>query len=185
MSLPDAFRELCAVCRPRPDLSDGGMEAAASRLFKALGEYPQDVALWALDAWPRHSDWFPTEHELRVFCERRMGEVARDEAAKNDPGQGRFLEPIGKTAYFAQRARAVMGEPWCKSWLAGGINCMFSQNIIFTTATGADRIQSECWGLLQESGVSVVVHKDAGAMLAKYCDRNQLTFEPRRKRNAA
>lgn len=175
--------ELTQVTRPRPGQDEAGIEAGVRRLFAALKEYSEDVALWALDAWPRHSEWFPTEHELRVFCDRRMCEIAREEAAKRGEAKGgRFLEPVGKTAYFASRAFVVMGEPWCKSWLAGGITCMFSNDTIYTTSIGCERINRDCDLLLREAGVRVIESKDASKMLADYCDRNQLSFEPKRRR---
>lgn len=89
---------------------------------------------------------------------------------------------MAAVAYFANRCRTVMGEPWCKSWLAGGITCMFSADTVYTTKVGAERIQRECWALLQESGVNVIAHPDASAMLAQYCDRRELQFEPKRVR---
>ena len=37
-----------------------------------LSEIPGDIALWALQKWPRKSKWFPTWNELYSLCEEPM-----------------------------------------------------------------------------------------------------------------
>lgn len=173
-AIAHALAELTQVTRPRPGQDEAGIEAGVRRLIAALKEFPDDVALWALDYWPRQSEWFPTEHELRAVCDLRVSSLARAEAAKGGERSGRFLEPSGKTAYFVHRAREVHGEPFCKSWLAGGITCSFSNDTVYTTSVGADRLRKQCWAELQEAGVNVIESKDASKMLADYCDRHDL-----------
>lgn len=182
MSLPDAFRELCAVCRPRPDLNDGGMEAAASRLFKALNEYPETVAMTALDMWPRRSEWFPTEKELRDLCEEIASQAAIEAAARGSVGGGLYNYPVGNTVPFVREVTKLRGEDYAKSWLAGGITCLFSANTIHTTRIGEERLNRDFGLLAQHMGIEIERDDTCSKMLAAYCDQNNLRFEQRKVR---
>lgn len=170
MSLPEAFRELCAVCRPRPDLADGGMEAAASRLFKALNEYPEHVALTALDVWPRRSEWFPTEKELRDLCEEIASQSALEAAARGSVGGGLYKHPVGNTVAFVSEVRKLRGDDYAKSWLAGGITCLFTANTIRTTRIGEERLNRDFGALAQHMGIKIARDDECSKMLAAYCD---------------
>lgn len=183
--LAQAFKELCAVCRPRPDQDEAVLMAAASRLWKVLGEYPEPVALAALDLWPRRSEWFPTERELRDLLEELASKAAIDAAARGRIADGRYLEPVGKTHVFVERVRKLRGDDYCKSWLAGGITCLFSADTVFTTGIGVERLNRDVRAIIDATGVTVRRSATASRMLADYCDKRELKFDPgggRRKR---
>lgn len=182
-TLTQAFRELCGVTRARPDQSEAGIAAMAERLFKVLGEYPEPVALTALDIWPRRSEWFPTEKELRDLLEEIAANAAREAAARGKVGGGRYNSPVGNTVRFVERVREIRGADYVKSWLAGGVTAQFSANHVYTTGIGYDRLTKDCHGIAEACGVLIYRDPDVSKMLADYCDRNGLKFdEPKRRR---
>jgi len=180
--LADAFKELCAVCRVRPDLAAGGIEAAGRRLWRVLGEYPEAIAFAALDQWPRQSEWFPAEKELRALLEELASAAAIDAAQRGDAPEGRYLYPIGHTAALVERAKRIYGEDYCKSWLAGGITCIFTENRIFTIAHGVDRLTHDLGAAMKEMGVEVYASVSASRMLAQHCEARGLVFETKKGR---
>jgi hypothetical protein len=180
--LAEAFKELCAVSRVRPDLAAGSIEDAARRLWRVLGEYPEAVALTALDVWPRRSEWFPAEKELRGLLEEIASNAAREAQARGAVGGGKYRQPVGNTVGFVEEVRRLRGADYCKSWLAGGITCLFSANIVYTTSIGADRLDKDVGALAAQLGVKIVRDKECSEMLARYCDERQLSFEPKGRR---
>ena len=142
-NLSDAFKELCAVSRVRPDLAAGSIEDAARRLWKVLGEYPAPVAMAALDIWPRRSEWFPAEKELRDLLEEVAAEAAKEAVAREHVGGGRYNSPVGNTVLFVDRVRTLRGDAYVKSWLAGGITAQFTCNHVYLTGVGFDRLTKE------------------------------------------
>jgi len=180
--LADAFRALSQVTRPRPDQSEGGIEAGARRLFATLSEYPEAVALRALDAWPRQSEWFPTEFELRGLCATLAADAAREEAASSYVGGGRYNKPDGIVMQFVERVRTARGEGYVKSWLAGGVTCQFGHNRIYTTGIGAERLLKDFGPLAYDLSVAVIADVGCMRMLAEYCDGRDLQFDTKRAR---
>lgn len=180
--LTDAFKELCGVTRVRPEQAESGVEAMTRRVFKVLGEFPEPVALTALDLWPRRSEWFPTEKELRDLLEEVSAEAEREAMARGKTDGGLYRQPVGTTMQFVERVRAVRGEGYCKSWLAGGITCFFSNTRIFTTRIGVERLSRDFGALAEEMGVEIRYSEDAAAALRRYCDDRGLVFEAPAKR---
>jgi hypothetical protein len=180
--LAEAFKELCAVCRVRPDLAAGGIEDAGRRLWRVLGEYPEAVALEALDQWPRQSDWFPTEKELRGLLDQLASAAAIEAAQRGEAPDGSYLYPVGRTLAFVERAKRLYGEDYCKSWLAGGITCIFTDDKIFTTGVGFERLHHDLGAAAREAGVEIFSSAAASAMLAQHCDTRGLKFEPKKGR---
>ena len=180
--LTDAFEELTQVCRIRPGQFEGDIAALARRVFKALGEYPEPVALTALDMWPRQSEWFPTEKELRDLLDAIKAESEREAAARGIGREGTYHSPTGASADFVDRVRRVHGGDYVKSWMAGGINCLFADKNIYVTSSAFDRLHRDCAFIAQAAGVTIVRSKQAEAMLAKYCDDREITFEQKRVR---
>jgi len=180
VKLSEAFRQLCAVVRPRADMA-ANMEAAAARLYIVLSEYPEAVALKALDQWPRKSEWFPTEFELRGLCEEIANDNAREEAQASEAyvGGGRYNRPDGMVFQFVERVRGMRGDGYCKSWLAGGITCQFGHNRIYTTGLGERKLHEDFGDLARELGVAIIAEKAMSEMLARYCDERGLEFKPR------
>lgn len=181
-NLGEGFADLCAVCRPRPDMTDENMTAAARRIHSVLREFPEPVALTALDLWPRRSEWFPTEFELRALLEEIASNAAREAQARGSLGDGRYKQPVGNTVAFVDEVRRLRGADYCKSWLAGGITCLFSANVVYTTGIGFDRLSRDVGGLAEQMGVRIVRDKECSDMLAAYCNDRGLTFEPKQRR---
>lgn len=181
MSKADAFNEMCAVCRPRPDQDEGMLEAAARRLWSVLGEYPEPVAIAAMNDWPRTSEWFPTEKELRGLLDTlrlKMGKTSSD-----GTGKGRSQHPVGMTKQFWERVADVRGEAYAMSWLRGGVTAEFTTNNVFVNQVGHDRLWRDCEELIRETGVAIVPDKDVERLLTDYIERNKIgQFEPKRRR---
>lgn len=180
-ALSDAFNEMCGVCRPRPDQDEGMMEAAARRLWRVLGEYPERVALKALDEWPRQSEWFPTEKELRDALDRLRLKFG---AAKgNGTGKGRSQIPVGITKQFWERVCDVRGEAYAMSWLRPGVTAEFSTNNIYVNEVGHDRLWRDCESIIREFGVAIVIDNDVAKLLVQYMKDNNISeYEPKRRR---
>lgn len=180
--LGEAFRELCAVVRPRAEMA-AHMEAMASRLYRVLGEYPEPVVLAALDLWPRRSEWFPTEKELRDLLDEVKSEARQSAVERGHVGGGRFNDPVGNTVTFYERVRDVRGDGYVKSWLRGGVTCQFANAKIYTTRIGEERLSKDVGAIAEQCGVEIIYDPDVSKMLADYCDRHELKFdEPRRRR---
>lgn len=180
--LTDAFEELTQVCRIRPGQFEGDIAALARRVFKALGEYPEPIALTALDMWPRQSEWFPTEKELRDLLEEIQSEAEREAAARGQATDGTYHGPVGNTALFVEKVQAERGADYVKSWLAGGINCLFTTSTIYTTNIGVERLSKDCAALIKLCGVKIRHSPACSKSLAAYCEKHSLTYEPKRSR---
>lgn len=180
--LSEAFKELCAVSRVRPDLAAGSIEDAARRLWRVLGEYPEAVALKAMDQWPRRSEWFPAEKELRELLREIDGDEAYKRASEGDTTEGVYLSPIGNTHLFVERVRQICGADFVRSWLAGGVNCKFSLNTIYTTGVGADRLSAEFSDMAEQLGVTIKENEVCTRMLADYVDSRGIETEKKRGR---
>lgn len=179
--LADAFRQLIAVVRPRPDMDEGGAAAASRRLFSVLNEYDEDVALKALDEWPRNSEWFPTEKELRDLLD--YVKLNSDKAAGEKDSRGRSDKPYGLTARFWEAVARVKGEAYARSWLRGGVTCMFTDRYVYVNQVGHDRLWRDLSNLIQEHGVAIVVDDDIAKLLVDYIEREKIgKYEPKRRR---
>lgn len=181
--LADAFKELCAVCRVRPDLAAGSIEDAARRMWRVLGEYPEPVAITALDVWPRRSEWFPSERELRDLLEEIASNAAREAESRGSTGSGLYKHPVGNTVAFVREVERIRGVDYCKSWLAGGITCLFTANQVRTTGVGEDRLRRDVGDLAKLMAIEILEDTDCSQMLRDYCDRNELKFEQKRGRS--
>lgn len=180
-ALTDAFEELCSVCRPRPDQDEGMMEAGARRLWKTLGEYPERVALAGLDSWPKQSEWFPTEKELRNLLDTLKLKMGRTDG--KGTGKGRSQEPVGMTFQFWQRIADVRGEAYAMSWLRPGVTAEFTTNNVYVNQVGHDRLWRDCEDLIRECGVAIVIDNDVARLLVDYMERNGIgQYEPKRRR---
>jgi hypothetical protein len=179
-ALANAFNELCAVCRPRPDQDEEIMQAGARRLWKVLTEYREEVAIQALDAWPKHSEWFPTEKELRSLLDR----LKLDAATTGDTTRpDRFARPVGRTKNFFDRVSEVRGKAYANSWLRGGVTAEFSANYVFVTEPGHDRLWRDCENLIRETGVAIVIDPEVGQLIIDYMEKTGIgAYEQKRRR---
>lgn len=178
--LAEAFRELTQVCRVRPGAIEADIAAMARRLFRVMGEYPEAVALAAMDEWPRRSAFFPTEHEIRGLLEEIAGALAR----RVDPGNlqdGTYSSPVGATAEFARRVHAAHGAAYVDSWLIGGLNCLFSHDTIYTTAVGRQHLLQECGGIAGDCGVKIIQTEQMRERLREYARERGWDEGKRRK----
>lgn len=179
--LADAFSQLVAVVRPRPDMDENGAVAASRRLFSVLNEYDEQVALAALDEWPRHSEWFPTERELRDVLGRMAMSMNRHGDAVTE--KGRHHKPVGRTEYFWKRVAASKGEAYAQSWLWGGVTAEFNDRYVFVNQVGHDRLWRDCEDIIRECGVAIVVDNDVAQLLVEYMkDKGIGQYEPKRRR---
>lgn len=182
--LSEAFAELCAVCRPRPDQDMATLEAAGRRLWKVLGEFAEPIALATVDLWPRRSEWFPTEKELRALLEEVQAEAARDAAMRGQMPSGRYRDPVGNTAALYDHVRKARGHAYCRSWLAPGISAQFTANIVFVPQNLVHRVRDDIGALAFEHGVQIHPCAEVSRMLRDYCDTN-LGGNPLPKRRRA
>jgi hypothetical protein len=183
----EAFRNLTFGTRPRSGQTDDDIRAGANRVFAVLAEYPDGIALDALDAWPRRSEFFPTEKELRDLLDEMAAEHSRKMAAAQPAaGKGVYHTPVGRTERFVEAVRAERGAAFVKSWLAGGINCLFSDTQILTTGFGAETLRRECDALLRKHDVSVRQHERARELLDTYCQTimADADFAPKKRRRS-
>lgn len=183
-ALVDAFKEMWAVCRPRPDQDEGTLEAAARRLWRTLGEYREGVALAALDRWPKQNDWYPTEKELRDLLDRLSLDADRETPRGERTAKGRFSNPVGDTAYFWKRVAQVRGQRYAESWLWGGVTAEFTATNVYVNQVGHDYLMRDCGNLVAECGVNIVVDNEVALLLQKYIAENDIgAYEaPRRRR---
>lgn len=180
-ALESAFNELCAVCRPRPDQDEGMMEAGARRLWRVLGEYSEPVAIEALNDWPRNSEWFPTEKELRNVLD--YVKLNNDKASGEKDTKGRSDKPFGMTKHFWEGVARIKGEAYARSWLRGGVTCMFTERYVYVNQVGHDRLWRDVSNLINEYGVAIVVDDDIAKLLVDYIERNGIgKYEPKRRR---
>jgi hypothetical protein len=182
-----AFRDLTTCTRPRYGQTEDDLRDGARRIFRVLTEYPEEVALAAIDAWPRRSETFPTEKELRDLLDDMSAERSRQlAAAQPSAGKGVYHTPVGRTANFVDDVRLSHGAAFAKSWLAGGINCLFSDTQILTTGFGAETLRRECDALLRKHDVSVRQHERARELLDAYCQTlmTDADFTPKKRRRS-
>lgn len=181
-TLAHALREMTEVTRPRPNQDEESVEICIGRLYRVLREFPDDVALRAVDEWPRRNQFFPTECELRVQCDNVIADMARAEAASNVPREeGRFSHPVGRSEYFVNQVRKRFGDAYVKSWMSGGINALFSDNVVYVTIIGHERLMRDCHDLAHEASIWIVASDECLNNLNRYCERMERDF-PTKKR---
>lgn len=180
--LADAFRQLIAVVRARPDMDASGAAAASRRLYSVLTEYDEEVALEALDSWPRNSEWFPTEKELRDLLD--YVKINHDKVGGKIDARGRSDKPSGMTKHFYDAVCRVKGEAYARSWLRGGATAMFTERYVYVNQVGHDRLWRDISNLIEEHGVAIVVDDDMTRMLVDYMAANGITggFGQKRRR---
>lgn len=177
-----ALKHLVAVTRPRPDQSEGSVSAMAERFSAVFREYPESVVLAALDEWPKESEWFPTEKELRALLDYIKLNHADARGAVD--AKGRSDTPSGMTKYFWERVASLKGEAYARSWLWGGVTAMFTAKYVFVNQVGHDRLWRDCADLIRECGVAIVVDNEIARLLVKYMDDNGMSSHERRRRRA-
>lgn len=176
-----ALKQLIAVTRPRPDQSEGSVAAMAERFLAVFSEYPEPIVLGALNAWPKSSEWFPTEKELRELLDYLK--ISSDKIGSSIDAQGRSDKPSGMTKHFYEAVARIKGEAYARSWLRGGITAMFTDRYVFVNQVGHDRLWRDLSNLIRECGVAVVVDDDIAKLLVDYMERNGIGgYEPKRRR---
>lgn len=176
-----AMRQLIAVTRPRPDQSEASVSAMAERFAVVFSEYPEAIVIGALNAWPKHSEWFPTEKELRDLLDYLK--LSSDKIGSSIDARGRSDKPSGMTKHFWEAVARVKGEAYARSWLRGGVTCMFTERYVYVNQVGHDRLWRDVSNLINEYGVAIVVDDDIAKLLVDYIERNGIgKHEPKRRR---
>lgn len=176
-----AMRQLIAVTRPRPDQSEGSVTAMAERFAAVFQDYPERLVLAALHEWPKGSEWFPTERELRELLDRLR--VKFGIAKGGGTGKGRSQTPVGVTKQFWERVSDVRGEAYAKAWLWPGVTAEFSTNNVYVNQVGHDRLWRDCESIIREFGVAIVIDNDVAKLLVQYMKDNNISeYEPKRRR---
>lgn len=177
--IAQAMKQLIAVTRPRPDQSEGGVSAMAERFSAVFSEYPEDVVIAALNEWPKASEWFPTEKELRDLLNYLRFNSASTKGERD--ARGRSDTPSGMTEYFWQRVAALKGEAYARSWLWGGVTAMFTGKYVFVNQVGHDRLWRDCADLIRECGVAIVVDDEIARLLVQHMAENNIGTTKRRR----
>lgn len=123
-------------------------------------------ALKAIAAWPlEHAEW-PTLKELVDLTKDCIAE----HRAANAMSHVRGLDsPVGKFIDHVSKSRAA-GPAYVTSWLNAEVNCAFSENAIFTTSYGAERLKRD-WGRAARGyGVSIEPDPAQDERLAMHVD---------------
>ena len=176
-----ALKQLIAVTRPRPDQSEGSVMAMAERFQAVFRDYPDEIVLGALNAWPKHSEWFPTEKELRDLLDYLK--ISSDKLGSSIDARGRSDKPSGMTKHFYDAVCRVKGEAYARSWLRGGVTAMFTDRYVYVNQVGHDRLWRDLSHMIQEYGVAIVVDDDIAKLLVDYIERNNIgSYEPKRRR---
>lgn len=179
--LAEALSQLIAVTRPRPDQSAAAISAMAERFAAVFREYPEAIVLGALNAWPKHSEWFPTEKELRDLLDYLK--ISSDKVGNTIDTQGRSDKPSGMTKHFYEAAARIKGEAYARSWLRGGVTCMFTDRYVYVNQVGHDRLWRDLSNLIRECGVAIVVDDEIAGLLQDYIERNGIGgYETKRRR---
>ncbi|GAB5471433.1 MAG: hypothetical protein Kilf2KO_44630 [Rhodospirillales bacterium] len=66
-----------ALTRRRNE-TDGDLELQVRLYAARLRDYPADIALAALDDWPRQSPWWPAWHDLQAVMAGRVAQRMRE-----------------------------------------------------------------------------------------------------------
>lgn len=176
-----ALKQLIAVTRPRPDQSEASVSAMAERFAAVFSEYPESIVIGALNAWPKSSEWFPTEKELRDLLDYLR--LANDKEGGAIDTRGRSDKPHGMTKHFYDAVCRVKGEAYARSWLRGGVTCMFTDRYVFVNQVGHNRLWRDLSNLIEEHGVAIIVDDEIAKLLVDYMERNGIGgFEAKRRR---
>lgn len=177
-----ALKQLIAVTRPRPDQSEASVAAMAERFAGVFREYPDEIVIGALNAWPKSSEWFPTEKELRDLLDYLK--LSSDKIGSRIDARGRSDKPTGMTKHFYDAVCRVKGEAYARSWLRGGATAMFTDRYVYVNQVGHDRLWRDLSNLITEYGVAIVVDDDMTRVLVDYMEANGISggFEPKRRR---
>jgi uncharacterized protein YbaA (DUF1428 family) len=167
-SISSAMAGLADVtAHPKESDAEAAIEGA-KRLTRMLYEFPADVALEAINDWPKtpNGKWWPTEAELRAECEKRVdyrrrlkkqvedAQRAVQRGAHNAKGEVRRLEPHGATTAFYAAVESKYGHPYAFSWL-NRRNCDFTDAKVYTTDLGCERLKAQCSYLAKAVGVTI------------------------------
>lgn len=161
---------LTAVCAKPADFDDAKIVLWSERLKQVLQEVPAEIALAAIEGWPKteNGKWWPTENEMREQITRRLSLrgcilwAFRDAMADAEWRQahaptssldGFESEPIGATAAYCEEFRAL-DEGRYLSYLQSAR--FAADRIGLREAFAGDALERAAPGLLAKHGVRVV-----------------------------
>lgn len=183
--LAEELTVLVASCQRPQDLDEDKLRPWMLGLMGVLQRHPAAVAIEAIRAWPQQPGgrWWPMAADLEALARslgarhaelaERIAEAKTRRRARST--SERSITPTGRSAEFVARVRDKLGEPFVRSWLRGGVNALFSEDAVFATPLGAERLERDCGGLAKAVGVRIEASAEVSALLAQYCDARGLT----------
>lgn len=189
---------LCVACARPPNLDDDGEELWVMSMGETLMEYLLDCVIAAIKDWRATQKWWPSESDLRKLCElhsadrRRIREEAsatiklmeRAAESRQTQAQRRSINPSGRTAQFVAKAREMYGADWARSWFVGGVNVMFTDTTIYTTAVGYDELRAKCSKIADAYCVVVLICPEVRQMLAAHQSEDEFFAAAKKRRTA-
>jgi hypothetical protein len=153
-ALSDLLAEVMAVTRPPRGFDASGVEALTLRYMRILREYHEDVAVKALDEWPRKHQFFPTEPELRDALNEAHA-ILRPYTKRPRYDDGMTENPLGATKSFIDEFRKLHPNK-CAAWFDGNIT-RYSDCRIGTRAKFiASMVEKLTPGLIAKHGIRIV-----------------------------
>ena len=153
-ALFDLLSEVMAVTRAPRGVDAGSAEAMALRYMRILREYHEDVAVKALDDWPRKHQFFPTEPELRQALDAEH-DLLRPHMAKPPYDDGMNANPIGATKAFIDEFRALHPSK-CAAYFDGEISRYSDVRIGTRVKFVAHMVEKLAPGLIAKHGIRIV-----------------------------
>ena len=175
---------LVACCQRPANLGESHLQDWMAGLMALLQRHPGPVAIEAIRAWPQQPGgrWWPMAADLDALARtlgarhaelaERIAEAKARRRTRSTPE--RSTTPIGRSAQFVGRVRETHGEPYVRSWLRGGVNALFGDEVVWLTGIGAERLARDCGGIAKAVGVRLEASSEVSALLAQYCDARGL-----------
>ena len=175
---------ITAICQRPPGIEEGQLRDWTLGLMIALQRHPGVVAIAAIRDWPQQPGgrWWPMAADLDALARSigaahaKLASCIADAKARRRARQApeRSVAPIGRSAEFVDRIRAVHGEKFVRSWFVGGVNAQFSDTVVWLTPLAAEKIIAEFGAIVGEIGVRICADPDLSVSLARYCDARGL-----------
>jgi hypothetical protein len=168
----DLLTELAGSLLPPKGADATVVRASIPRLMRLLREYPDPIAIRALDDWPRRSRFFPLEEDLTRALNIASGHAAaRQQNPVERYDDGMQDEPTGATLEFLKEFRRI-NPTKCAAYFDPPAKTRWSQQRIGVRIQFvAQIVEKHAPGLLAKHGVRIVEPH-------RYRARPRLTSDP-------